>query len=435
MGKTRGRKRAAPAAVSTSGSSLSRTHLFKKGSSRGYDGATTTTTTTTIHNSRSAAGGVAAKTATAKAGLTALTIGMAADQQISNTMNASVGETAKSEKELKKMSRKRTNYSAKVTDLIFSELPVDELGSFDDADEGKDDDHDVYGGDGGEKGVQRRRDAASGAGAKARAALEAAIAKRTGGESDQDNKKRRAEIASAKKKYVTEQNGMKKKRALEHVLNITAPYKFPWHVKDNTSDKAAPFEKHTEKMRAAGRYLSSVSSSSSFATTLPATRTTNASARGSTNASASTSSSLKAKASKPSKKAKRGSKNDILGPPSMLPSSGDSKIPGHRPDSVLPPSFGASTQYNCYDCYVHRGEQGVGIKLKNIDEKAVVRGFAPWRGVSVDSSSSSSSSSYSQSSSSSVPQLPLPSTWSTCSTARRTFLRSVPLNARPSAAR
>ena len=50
-----------------------------------------------------------------------------------------------------------------------------------------------------------------------------------------------------------------------------------------------------------------------------------------------------------------------------------------RPYSVLPPSFGTTTTYECYDCYVNKGDQGLGIKLKNIEEKAVVRGFAPWR--------------------------------------------------------
>ena len=47
--------------------------------------------------------------------------------------------------------------------------------------------------------------------------------------------------------------------------------------------------------------------------------------------------------------------------------------------TVLPLSFGEETKYDPYDAYISKGEKGLGIKLKNIDEKAVVRAFAEWR--------------------------------------------------------
>jgi len=62
---------------------------------------------------------------------------------------------------------------------------------------------------------------------------------------------------------------------------------------------------------------------------------------------------------------------------------------------ALPPSFGLGTSFECFDAYVGKGggslfdasgkelpngqPPSLGITLKNIEGKAVVRGFAPWR--------------------------------------------------------
>jgi len=66
------------------------------------------------------------------------------------------------------------------------------------------------------------------------------------------------------------------------------------------------------------------------------------------------------------------------------------KVPKPSIQTVLPPSFGLDTPYTSFDVYFHNNvhkvgqegqqqPQGLGIKFKNIDEKVVVRGFAPWR--------------------------------------------------------
>lgn len=48
------------------------------------------------------------------------------------------------------------------------------------------------------------------------------------------------------------------------------------------------------------------------------------------------------------------------------------------PGNVLPRSFGHDTAFTCFDTYLSKKEKGLGIKFKNMDEKAVVRGFANW---------------------------------------------------------
>jgi hypothetical protein len=53
--------------------------------------------------------------------------------------------------------------------------------------------------------------------------------------------------------------------------------------------------------------------------------------------------------------------------------------PSLPPSCILPPTFGADTPFSCFDAFVQKNPLGLGLKLKNVDEKAVVRGFAPWR--------------------------------------------------------
>mmetsp|Transcript_36713 Transcript_36713/g.82252 ORF Transcript_36713/g.82252 Transcript_36713/m.82252 type:complete len:737 (+) Transcript_36713:97-2307(+) len=150
--------------------------------------------------------------------------------------------------------------------------------------------------------------------------------------------------------------GAKRKRALEKVLRITAGLAFPWY----------------------------------------AARSQLASARRRTESSAGGESGTKPK------RRRRGKAEPGGGTEGGSPAGkdGDDKgrakareLPGG--EAVLPPSFGKSTSYECYDAFVSLsppdensagpngnvggGGGGLGIKFKNIEERAVVRGFAPWR--------------------------------------------------------
>jgi len=53
--------------------------------------------------------------------------------------------------------------------------------------------------------------------------------------------------------------------------------------------------------------------------------------------------------------------------------------PQFPPSCTLPPTFGEDTKFESFDAFVAKNPLGLGLKLKNVDEKAVVRGFAPWR--------------------------------------------------------
>ena len=177
---------------------------------------------------------------------------------------------------------------------------------------------------------------------------------------------------------LVERESSKKKRALEKVLALTTKLDFPWYVRSGNT--AIFYENKNKKNKKKNKPKKKVEKdkirekAASGSDLLPLVLKQHSTSSWSDELAAKSFVLPRSASMEPKKALTLGGKARV-----ERGFGGDSSTGWQRPDSVLPPSFGSETEYECFDCFVKKGEQGLGVKLKNIDEKAVVRGFTPWR--------------------------------------------------------